>query len=170
MNIVIGLMVALILGLGTFGIVQTNKLSAAELAAAKSSEALAKERTTAAKAYAALQDKYRKVESDLQTQAIESKEEKNELIQDASVRRNDLINRLRLAEARIKEQRRVHVSSNPKDPKDGAITLRDSEQELPQRIGAEDVAEAERAEVIRASLLSCYRDYETVRLKLESLQ
>ena len=162
-SVVIYLLIAFVFGLLWQQHTLKTKLAESRLEAAKSSEAYAEERTRAAEKLADLQTKYRNMESSLQRESNRYKEEKNEAISIATKQRNDLLKRLRIAEANARSRSATsNMSSSTGDSSNGEATRGSHIEELPQRIGAEDVAEAERAEVIRLNLLSCYRQYDAV--------
>ena len=147
----------------TVATVQTLRLHAAKLDKAEAASALADERREAAVQLAAAESKVRKTESNLQASAAETREQIHEATQAIATERDALLVRVRNAEARAA---RAAMSSASTAAGNLQAPPGDPGGELLATIGREDVAEAERADLIRAALQGCYRDYEAARAAL----
>jgi len=144
-------------------IVQTLRLHTAQLDKAEAAVALATERREAAVRLAQEQAQVRKTENTLQASAAQTREQIHEATQSIAAERDALLDRVRLAEARAAKaalSRASAAAGNPPAPQG------DDGGELLATIGFKDVAEAERADLIRTALLGCYRDYEAARAAL----
>jgi 2-methylaconitate cis-trans-isomerase PrpF len=107
----------------------------------------------------------RAAESKLRSSTHQIREKTNAQVRDLAVERDALAQRLRVAEARLAAASGA-VSGSPGAPADGASASGGDGAELPAPIGAADVDEAYRADVIRLNLLACYEQYEQARKTL----
>lgn len=160
---VFGFVVALV-ALGSLYIVQTAKLYQVRLELAETITQASEERAAAAAKLADAQGKLRQTEQQLNATASEVRKETNEKVQSLIAQRNDLLRRVRLAEARAATN--SLVSQATADPGTGETVSGDSGSELLGSLGTEDVEEAGRAEIIRNHLLACYKQYDSVRESL----
>ena len=151
----------------SLAIVQTWRLHGAELAKAEAVVALATERREAAVQLAQEQAQVRKTENNLQASAATTREQIHEATQAISSERDAILERVRSAEAR---QRKLlaAVSSATSVASIAEAGPQGHGTEVLATIGAADVDEASRADLIRAALLGCYRDYDSARAALAS--
>ena len=156
--------VAVLAALGSLCVVQTAKLHGVRLELAEHLTRATEERAASAAKLADAQGKMRQTEQKLHTTASEIRKESNEKVQSLTAQRNDLLRRVRLAEARAATNSivsRTTADSGARETLPG-----DSQPEFLGSLGTADVEEAGRAEIIRTQLLACYKQYDSVRESL----
>jgi hypothetical protein len=150
---------------------QTWRLQEAQVDLAQLEAAWAKERTAAAAQRAAKQDATRTVEQGLTQSAHKTRRTTNAQVRTLAAQRSRLLERLRLAEANATVAVPAGDVPGPADaPADRQAPAGSAGAGLPAPLGAEDVREAERADVIRLHLVACYRDYDRAAAALKALQ
>jgi len=147
--------------------VQTWRLHSAQEDKAEAVVALATERREAAVRLVQEQAQIRKTENALQLSALQTREQVDAAARATAADRTALLERVRLAELRAKRLLTA-VSSATAAAGDTEAGLIDHSTEVLATIGAADVDEASRADLIRAALLGCYRDYDSARAALAS--
>lgn len=158
-----GIAVVLLVLLG----VQSWRLHDTQLELAETKIKLSSEQAKAAKALAMTEKAHRAVEQSLQDTAAQTRKEANHAVSVAVTERDSLLKRLRDAEAKLAQHRRVSEASPASIA--GSGIKRDAGTELPATLGEEDVEEAYRADILRIELLSCYEHYERARQALKEL-
>lgn len=145
-------------------LVQTLRLGASEIETAKVTTTLAneradwqKERVEKATLLAAAVTRNRNTEYDLTEQATQLRKQTNVQVQTLSAQRDGLLQRVRNAEARLAA---AHVPGADPTTVDRQAPAGGDGAELLGTYGEEDVREAERADLIRLHLASCYRQYD----------
>lgn len=119
------------------------------------------ERTNAYTQLAIANGKLRQKEQETNEATANIQREANEMVHTIASQRDDLIRRLRIAEAKLATD--TLVSRTTKDSNVTEAGSRDNESLIPATIGVEDVEEASRADVIRTHLLACYQQYEAIK-------
>jgi hypothetical protein len=146
---------------------QTTRLWGAEIQISQlqlqHAQTIAKQSQDLAKAQAAA----RSAEAGLQAGAAGIRKETNDQVHSLAAHRDALVRRLRVAESNLATARLV--SETTAAARAGQAAGGGGRPELPASIGEEDVAEAERADVIRLHLAACYAQYDRAQEALKGL-
>lgn len=137
------------------------QLNGSYKAEAKSNKDLADLRQEATQKIADLQEQMRETETLMSRSVAVITEQKNAKFVAVVAERDALLKRVRLAEARAAAAARVSQATGT--PGDGQAPRLDIDAELLGTFGSEDVEEASRADIIRAGLLACYKQYDAAR-------
>jgi hypothetical protein len=146
---------------------QTWRLHTAQLETATAVTTLATERANASAATAKATTEVRSTEVGLQAGAPETRKETNDQVRSLAAQRDALLRRLRIAEDNLATARLV--SSTTAAASDRQAPAGSDAAGIPGPIGEEDVAEAERADVIRLHLAACYAQYDRAQEALKGL-
>jgi len=139
---------------------QLLQLKNARIEVAETKQALSDERSRAAAKLADAQAEIRQAEQKINSSVLEVRRETNEKVLSLVAQRNDLLKRVRLAEARVATNAlvpRTTADSGTRETPSG-----DNQPELLGSIGTKDVEEAGRADLIRNQLIACYKQYDSV--------
>ena len=143
---------------------QMQKLRAA---GAEERQKWAEERAKQSQDLAKAQAAARSAEAGLQAGAAEIRKETNDQVRSLAAHRDALVRRLRVAESNLATARLV--SETTAAARAGQAAGGGGRPELPASIGEADVAEAERADVIRLHLAACYAQYDRAQEALKGL-
>lgn len=155
------LLAALLLGSAAFGAVTHARLAQERLAHQSTKADHALQVVAAQSELLALGEKYRTAEQNLQTVINQTRKDTDAKVTTARAAADDLRERLRKYAAA--------PAPNPVPPPTGLAGTDQAPGISDQHVvlgalGAEDVSEAERAEVIRLHLLACYASYDAAGL------
>lgn len=143
---------------------QTVRLDGAQTDLAKAKEVLEQEHAVAAAALTVSTIAARETELGLGVSAAATRKETNDQVQALSRQRDDLLQRVRIAES--KAATAALVSKATAVAYTGPAARVGDPAELLGTLGSADVEEATRAETIRLHLAACYRQYEQARQAL----
>lgn len=144
--------------------IQSFRLSSSELESAAAKAEFAQVQKEQALKLANATAAARSAEAGLQASAAQTRKQTNDQVLSLSSQRDALLERLRLAQARLADPALsgTAAAAGPGEGVPGAAgTL------VPAALGAADVREAERAETLRLHLASCYAQYERAQAALK---